>query len=212
MGGGTANENGGAGGDGSTRIGDASSDGSSGAASNGGTSVPSDIADSSADGASNVPRDASGAICARCDGACIETLPVDGAQHVEGDIDYPTEPPAGGDHNECWAPWGAHDSPVRAENWVHNLEHGGVVVLYDCPDGCPDEVRALETFTTERERVLLSPYPDMGPGFAIVAWGRRLVSSCLDLDAMKAFYDEYFDQAPESVIAGPPRSCLDGGA
>jgi hypothetical protein len=26
--------------------------------------------------------------------------------------------------------WGVHDTPVIGDRWVHDLEHGGIVVLY----------------------------------------------------------------------------------
>jgi hypothetical protein len=41
----------------------------------------------------------------------------------------------------------------------------------------------------------------------VVAWGHRLVSSCLDEEAMAAFYMAHFDRAPESVAGGPPSGC-----
>ena len=39
--------------------------------------------------------------------------------------------------------WGLHDEVVLDEYRLHNLEHGGVGVHYDCPEGCPELVAQL---------------------------------------------------------------------
>jgi hypothetical protein len=149
-----------------------------------------------------------GLVCAACDGGCAEeALPPESSAHVEGDLDYGDEPPAGGDHNPCWADWGVYTSPLPPERWVHNLEHGGVVFLYACPSGCADSVATLADYVEGRTQAILTEYPDMAEGFAVVSWGYRLTLSCFDLDAMAAFYDAHVNQAPESVTSGKPSGC-----
>jgi hypothetical protein len=151
--------------------------------------------------------DASDLICTSCDGSCEETIPVTSAYHVDGGVTYTDIPPVGGNHDPCWADWGVHDTPVPPENWVHNLEHGGVVYLYACPTGCDAEVATLAAFVEGKVQALLTEYADMPPGFAAVSWGHRLVASCLDMSAMAAFYDAHIDQAPELSAAGKPSTC-----
>jgi hypothetical protein len=147
-------------------------------------------------------------ICAQCDGSCEEAIVLDDPWHLPEPIDYDDPPPAGGPHAQCWGAYGVYrDTPLPASRWVHNLEHGAVVFLYHCPEGCEAEVASLETLVSMRQRTILTPYPDMAPGFAAVAWGRRLVAGCLDVEALAAFYTAYFDQAPESVAGGPPSGC-----
>jgi Protein of unknown function (DUF3105) len=147
-------------------------------------------------------------VCTRC-GACEESVEVVRATHVVGEIDYGDDagPPAGGDHNECWGRWGVHDAPLAAERWVHNLEHGGIAFLYRCTEGCADEVAALERIVAGRPLALLTSYADMSARFAVVSWGHRLVSDCLDEDALLAFYEAHVDRAPESVGSEPPAGC-----
>ncbi|HEX2678719.1 MAG TPA: DUF3105 domain-containing protein [Polyangiales bacterium] len=140
-------------------------------------------------------------------GGCEEHLPVTSAQHLVGTIHYPDPPPAGGDHNECWGTWGVHDTPLAAEHWVHNLEHGGVVFLYDCPSGCTAEVAALAKLVNAKPRTILSLYAPMPTRFAVVSWGYRLESDCLDLDAFTAFYLAHVNQAPEDIPDNPPAGC-----
>ena len=148
-----------------------------------------------------------GLICTACSGECAETLAIASSRHVEGAVSYSDEPPAGGDHSACWATWGVHSVAVAPEHWVHNLEHGGIVLLYVCPAGCAADVARLEDFVGTHPRTLLTPYPKLPERFAAVAWGRRLVSGCLDLGAVGSFYDAFFDAAPESYRDDPPAGC-----
>ena len=57
-----------------------------------------------------------------------------------GQFTYNTIPPTSGPHLGSLARWGVHDEPIPNELQVHNLEDGGVMVQYDCPEGCPDLV------------------------------------------------------------------------
>jgi hypothetical protein len=144
--------------------------------------------------------------CTTCDG-CPEVVPVLSRNHVTGEITYPDPPPAGGDHDPCWAKWGVHTDTVPARNWVHNLEHGGVVFLYDCPDGCDTDLATFTALAKANQRTLLTDYPGLPTRFALVSWGHRLLSDCIDVPAFQAFYDENFDHGPESIASDPASSC-----
>ena len=56
-------------------------------------------------------------------------------------ITYNSTPPTSGPHYSNLVGWGVYDEPQRYEHLIHNLEDGGVVVYYQCPDGCPDLVQ-----------------------------------------------------------------------
>lgn len=141
-------------------------------------------------------------------GVCEETIPSTSRQHVPGAIDYPDPPPTGGDHNACWTTFGVHTTEVLDENWVHNLEHGGVVFVYSCPGGCAAEAAMLESLVAGRPFAVVSSYSVMPAGFAAVSWEHRLVTPVLDLEAFIAFYDAHVDRAPESSSANPPIGCV----
>jgi hypothetical protein len=161
-------------------------------------------------GDSGIPSDAPD-VCADCARTCdLAYAPSDSRTHVEGGVDYADAPPASGDHDPCWAPWGVHESPLNDENWVHNLEHGGVVFLYNCPEGCAEEVGELVTFasTLPENTWIVTPYAALATPYAAVAWNYRATSECLDLEAWASFYDYFADNAPESVTAMPGGSCL----
>ncbi len=152
--------------------------------------------------------------CTACGGECQQdALPDRGSDHVEGEVSYADIPPASGDHNACWARWGIYADPLPPENWVHNLEHGGVALLWNCPDGCPEDQQALEDYasTLPAGRVLVTPYPEMEWAFAAVSWQNRLLLGCLDVEALDAFFQAHVGQAPENLLDMPAAECADSG-
>ena len=70
--------------------------------------------------------------------------------------------------------WGVHEAFVADEYRLHNLEHGGIGVHYDCADGCPELVEQLAEIVKRSVngglKVILSPYPGMDTRIALTAW------------------------------------------
>jgi hypothetical protein len=86
---------------------------------------------------------------------------------------YNSDPPTSGPHLGYLAPWGVHTRPIPKELQVHNLEDGGVLVQYHCPDGCADLVQKLEAIVKRYpSQVILAPYPGMKHRIALTAWTR----------------------------------------
>ena len=141
-----------------------------------------------------------------CSDIVLEEIPPESAQHVAAPS-YEDGAPTGGDHLPCWASYGIYDEPLEPGRFVHNLEHGAVVLLYECPEGCADEQAQLEEFGRTHERTIVSPQTNLPARFAVVAWGHRLLASCVDLDAIEAFYDAHFRMGREDVASGAPEGC-----
>ncbi len=144
--------------------------------------------------------------CDACGGDClIETFEIADRQHTMADVTYDTLPPPGGPHDPCWAPWAIYDHPIRTERWVHNLEHGGLVFLYDCPEGCDDDLAALTAFVQSLPagRAVMAPYAEMDRRIAVLSWGVRLTTACVDTEALQAFYDANVGHAPENIAQDP---------
>jgi hypothetical protein len=127
---------------------------------------------------------------------------------VGDQVAYASNPPVGGPHYPQWYPdYGLTDAPVAPGYWVHNLEHGAVVLLYRCTDGCPDVVanlqalyESLPTGTDARHgppRLLITEYDAMDHPFAVVAWGRKFEMDNLDREEVVAFYAAHIDRGPE---------------
>ncbi len=150
------------------------------------------------------------ATCTACGGDCrYEASNYAIRNHISADLLY-AGLPTGGNHHPCWAAWGEHTKPPGDERWVHNMEHGGVVFLYRCPDGCEAEVEQLRNYaaTLPQGTWVLAPEPNLSSRFGVVAWGFKLQTDCFDLAATTAFYDLHEGNGPEATQMAPPAQCL----
>jgi hypothetical protein len=137
-------------------------------------------------------------------------MPDEGFNHAAQDapLTHQSRPPSSGTHYPTWVQtYGLQDPAPPTGNWLHNLEHGAVVILYNCPDGCPEIVKQLgELYSTlplgpnargARARVLIIPYTEMEAKVAAVAWGWRLEQSELNTDELRKFVEQRMDRGPE---------------
>jgi len=95
-------------------------------------------------------------------------------------VDFPSLPPTSGDHwsqnGVAPAPWGVKTSWLPFEVTTHNLEHGGIVIMYG-PDVTSDQVNTLRLYVRQLQssgfpKVLLEPWPDMPKDSKVIltAW------------------------------------------
>jgi hypothetical protein len=135
-----------------------------------------------------------------------------GRQHISpgGTVRYTYCPPASGGHFNIAgqgpiAPryYGPNDSAVPM-GWIHNLEHGALVVLYSCASGCPDDatLKKLQDFTSPSTfpngpvcntppgvvGPVIARFDDMATKYAALVWDRVLLQDTLDLDQFAAFF------------------------
>lgn len=136
-----------------------------------------------------------------------QAVEVTSAQHVAAPITYPDPPPAGGQHNPCWGTWGVHERELEDDRFVHNLEHGGVVFLYNCPGGCAAEIEALRAIVQARDLAIVTPYAALPTRFGVVSWGYRMLSDCFDRASFERFYVEHRDHGLEQYAGNPDPSC-----
>jgi len=124
------------------------------------------------------------------------SLPGQGNRHVqtlkEAIPPYNSDPPTSGPHLPYIAPWGIHTEPIPRQLQVHNLEDGGVMVQYNCPDGCPDLVAKLKAIVSGYNRqVILAPYPGMKTRLALTAWTRLDAFDDFDEKRVRGFITAY---------------------
>jgi hypothetical protein len=120
---------------------------------------------------------------------------------------YNHYPPASGPHYDAPANWGIYDQPLPEGRWVHNLEHGGIVILYKCPSGCPDLVKQLRDFYASAPqsaqwhevKLVITPYDKMDHQLGIVAWDWIDEMDNFDSARLLKFYKAHLDQGPEDV-------------
>ncbi len=152
-----------------------------------------------------------------CD-AVTQQHPIEGATHVAicSYVDYHTLPPSSGDHYPIWAAYMTYDQPVPEGYWVHNLEHGTIVLSYNCGaagcasanaaapamiDAYPDDPLCASQETGVRVRFVMTPDPRLDVRFAASAWGWTLRANCFDTAAFLAFARAHYGNGPEAICS-----------
>lgn len=151
-----------------------------------------------------------------------------GNGHVgNGDyVRYTYCPPASGNH------WNTPGGPITPryygpgdttypQGWVHNLEHGAMVILYSCDQGgCDPEEQAelaafAQNFPTSPicqvpagiDGPVITRFEQMATSFAALVWDRVLLQETLDVDQIKEFFAESGDRTnPEQRCPRPSPS------
>lgn len=150
-------------------------------------------------------------------GSCTmreEAVANEGWSHVaEGSaITYRHNPPASGPHYPVWLRYEAFSSAQARGYWVHNLEHGAVVLAYR-PDA-PAAVRTalLDTYASLPAdpacgsiRALVTPDPQLQTAVAVIAADFALTGDCVNGDAIRQFNVTHRGRAPEQICAGGNR-------
>jgi len=115
-------------------------------------------------------------------------------------IKYNTTVPTHGDHRPIWPKFGEYRF-VPVQRWLHNIEHGAVVMLYH-PCTHPATVDKLRRIVKGCIRKhVITPYtnlPEDRP-LALVAWGCRMLMSDVDPDQVKQFIKSYGLKGPEGT-------------
>jgi hypothetical protein len=148
-----------------------------------------------------------------------DTVPLLPAVHVPigSAIEWDSNPPSSGPHYPIWAAYTSYSSPVPRGYYVHDLEHGAIVFLYNCPDdgGCPDVVAALTAASDAipddplcsaanqgvRVRTVITPDPLLDVPVAAAAWGFTYKAQCADLPTLIQFATSHYGQGPETLCA-----------
>jgi hypothetical protein len=128
-------------------------------------------------------------------------------------VDYATNPPSGGDHWPIWAAFKEHTLAVPREMYVHDLEHGAVVMAYRCDGPCPVVVKALEAAFAGKKpdpvcppggppaRLVITPDPKLAAPIGLAAWGATYVATCVDPPSLAAFVESAYGHGPEVECA-----------
>ena len=152
-----------------------------------------------------VPTEPSGAITISLEFPVFD----EGRTHIEQGVqaDYAHFPPSSGLHLPVWVEEaGKYTDPIPPEAWVHNLEHGWVVMAFNCPDGCVDtEDQLLGLFDVAPDsqygypKLLIFPNDSLPTRIVALAWGWELDLGEFDLDALLDFYNRHVDDGPEDA-------------
>lgn len=121
----------------------------------------------------------------------------------ESHPEYNTNPPTSGWHyalNPEEITWGRSDEPLSEETQVSYLKQGGVIIQYNCPDGCPDVLEPLDTLINRYpENVILSPQPSIESTLAITSWGYIDNMDGFDETRIESFIQKHAGHRPDGA-------------
>lgn len=128
--------------------------------------------------------------------------------HVKEAVDYPMNPPVGGDHHQAWMTCDGtvYTKAVANENAVHSLEHGAVWVTYGTKAAAAD-IEALAGKVARTPYTLMSPVADQSGAITLSAWGHQLTVARAADPRVDQFFTKYVQgaQTPE-----PGAACTNG--
>src|SRR5713226_6745866 len=121
-------------------------------------------------------------------------------------VNYQHNPPASGPHYPVWARYQSYTTAVARPYWVHNVEHGAIVLLHR-PDAPPAVVAALgDAFRSlpadpecGHSRALLTPDPLLARAVTAVAADFVLEGDCVSADAIRRFTAAHRNHSPEDI-------------
>jgi Protein of unknown function (DUF3105) len=81
-----------------------------------------------------------------------------------------TDPPTSGPHYAVPAVFGIYEEPIELARLVHNLEHGGIYILYgnDVPDSTVEQLRSF--YEHHKTGTIMAPLDRLGDKIALGAW------------------------------------------
>ncbi len=101
------------------------------------------------------------------------------------------------------------DDATEPEGWIHNMEHAGLVVLYNCSGGCPDDatLQKLQDFANPATfpaspickipagvvGPVVARFDDMKTRFAAMVWDRIYLTDTFDPAQVLTFYEQFGD-------------------
>lgn len=173
----------------------------------------------SADAAADPDADAAGPILrdgGDCNVRVASPALVDSPHVATGTaVAYASNPPSSGPHYPVWANFQEFSVVVPDGNLVHSMEHGGVLLFYNCDPAEPAcqkvvaDLRAVRAaIATDptcdpgiRVRLILARRPESDTVVAAAAWGQTYRADCVDVPSLTQWVTEHYAKAPEDICA-----------
>ena len=138
-----------------------------------------------------------------------------GGNHIQVGEKHPaynSDPPSSGWHyatSFAPTPWGVYTQEVPDEVFLHNEEHGGVIVTYK-PDLPKDQVKKLQALfappysnkTFSPSKAIVTPRSKDTHAIELASWTVTLNLDSYDQATLEKFYLQHVSKSPESA-AGP---------
>ena len=138
--------------------------------------------------------------------ASSQAVPIQGQQHIPVGQSHPaynSDPPTSGWHYAEPARAGYYDTPLPDEQLVHNLEHGHVIISYDCGklSDCESVKAELQDIVGrfQRWKIVAVARENADAAIALTAWGRIDKLDSYDEDRIVAFVRRWRNRGPENT-------------
>ncbi|MCI0607840.1 MAG: DUF3105 domain-containing protein [Anaerolineae bacterium] len=140
------------------------------------------------------------------------SVPVMGSQHIqdgEQHEPYNSDPPTSGPHYVEPAKPGFYDEALLDEQLVHNLEHGYVIIWYNCTgleetacETLKEEIRGMmdqagTVGLSSATKLIAVPRLSLPGPIAATSWGRLYKPETFNADELLTFIKEFRNKAPE---------------
>lgn len=135
-----------------------------------------------------------------------QAMPIQSRDHIQVGQSHPaynSDPPTSGWHYDEPAKAGFYETPLLDEQLIHNLEHGHVVISYDCSklDDCTTVKAELQSLVGrfQRWKIVAVPRQNADAAIALTAWGRIDKLDGYDESRITAFIRYWRDRGPEAT-------------
>lgn len=146
-----------------------------------------------------------------------------GAQHIsrgESHAAYNSSPASSGPHYAdagAPTPWGVYTEEVPEETFLHNMEHGGVVITYN-PKLLPaDQLQKLRDLFMKPSKdfspreFIITPRSSNTRAIQVVSWTWTMDLDSYDESMLKKFFKQHAGTSPEAN-AGPSNTPINQAA
>ncbi|MBI3385402.1 DUF3105 domain-containing protein [Candidatus Gottesmanbacteria bacterium] len=151
-----------------------------------------------------------------------QAVPDLGRQHVPDGtkVTYNSNPPTSGPHYGNWEKAGIYDTPLVDDQLVHSLEHGYVIISYNCQPAatgtnsspsaelakndpsCRDLLKKITDLANAKglKKLIVVPRPSLDTKIALTAWGRIDKFNDFAEKRIMAFIDAFRNRGPEQTM------------
>lgn len=131
-----------------------------------------------------------------------------GRNHVSREewekFSYNSNPPTSGPHDPVWTKTGVYSEPQGDGHLVHALEHGYIIISYNCDKtaDCEGLKNKLSDLVNEKRiwKLIVVPRSNLDSLIALTAWGRIDKMDVFDKKRTEAFIDGFRNKGPEKTM------------
>lgn len=124
-------------------------------------------------------------------------------------VEYNSNPPTSGPHYAEWTRAGIYDEPIEDGYLIHSLEHGYIIISYNCERLTANSERECGDFKARLKEIaedlgikkLIVIYrPALDVPLALTAWAHLLKLEAIDEKQIRDFVNTFRNAGPEQTM------------